>query len=203
MLKIGVTGGIGSGKSTVCNIFRNLGVPVFDSDARAKEIVDSDKEIQQRIRKEFGNDMFFSDGKMDRKRMAQQVFNDPQLLEKLNAIIHPVVAMKFNEFCEEHHKRPYVIKEAAILFETNSHQELDRIINVFTPRELRIKRLLKRDDTSVEKIERIMRSQYSDEMRNELADHIIVNENIDDLLPQVMELHELYLNKADAKSIIF
>lgn len=203
MLKIGVTGGIGSGKSTVCNIFKNLGVPVFNSDLVSREVVDTDKEIQQKIRKEFGDDMFFSDGKLDRKRMSQLVFNDKKSLEKLNAIVHPVVKSRFEKFCQEHHKRPYVIKEAAILFESNTHQQLDKVINVFTPKELRIKRVLQRDDITVEKLEKIMRSQYPDELKNELSDHIIVNEDLDDLLPQVMELHELFLNKADAESIIF
>jgi len=203
MLKIGITGGIGSGKSTVCNIFKNLGVPVFDSDSEAKKIVKEDTEVQNKIKKEFGNDMFFSDGQLDRKRMSQLVFNDHRSLERLNEIIHPVVGRKFDEFCELHHKRPYVIKEAAILFESNVHQKLDRVINVFAPKELRMQRVLQRDDTTEEKIEKVMRSQYSDEMKNELADHIIVNENMDDLLPQVMELHELFLNKADAESIIF
>src|SRR5690606_13016301 len=101
----------------------------------------------------------------------------------------------FDGFCKKHQKRAYIIKEAAILFETNSHRDLDRIINVYSPKKMRMERLLKRDDTEEHKIERIMRSQYTDEEKNKLADYIILNEDIDDLLPQVMELHELFLLK--------
>lgn len=195
MMKIGVTGGIGSGKSTVCNIFRNLGVPVFDSDQVSRDIVDEDENINSALKATFGKDMFFQDGTMDRKRLAQLVFNNPPELEKLNAIIHPVVFRKFDEFCEKNKKARYLIKEAAILFETNTHKNLDRIINVYAPKELRIERVLKREETTREKIEKIMRFQYSDEDKNKLSDYIIVNENIDDLLPQVMEIHEFLLNE--------
>lgn len=195
MMKIGLTGGIGSGKSTVSNLFRNLGVPVFDSDQISKSIVDKDENVKAILKSTFGKDMFFLDGSLDRKRLGQLVFNNPPELEKLNAIIHPVVFKKFGEFCEKHKKAKYVIKEAAILFETNTHAHLDKIINVYSPKELRLERVMKRDDTSREKIEKIMRFQYSDEEKNKLSDYIIVNENIDDLLPQVMEIHEFLLNE--------
>lgn len=196
MLKIGVTGGIGSGKSTVCNIFRNLGVPVFDSDQASRDLVNEDPAIKSALRKTFGSDMFFQDGNLDRKRLARLVFNNPPELEKLNAIIHPVVFGKFEEFCEKNKKSKYLIKEAAILFETSTHKNLDKIINVYAPKELRIERVLKRENTSREQVEKIMRFQYSDEVKNKLSDYIIVNENIDDLLPQVMEIHEFLLSES-------
>ena len=112
MLKIGITGGIGSGKSTVCNFFRNLGVPIFNSDIVAKDLVNDDPKVTDEIRKYFGSDMFFSDGTMDRKRMAQLVFNDAKALERLNSIVHPEVKNKFEEFCKKHHneKNIYNIK---------------------------------------------------------------------------------------------
>lgn len=196
MLKIGVTGGIGSGKSTVCTIFRNLGVPVFDSDQTSRDLVNENPTIKSTLRKTFGPDMFFQDGSLDRKRLARLVFNNPPELEKLNAIIHPVVFRKFEEFCEKNKKSKYLIKEAAILFETSTHKNLDKIINVYAPKELRIERVLKRENTSREQIEKIMRFQYSDEVKNKLSDYIIVNENIDELLPQVMEIHEFLLSES-------
>lgn len=140
--------------------------------------------------------MFFQDGSLDRKRLARLVFNNPPELEKLNAIIHPVVFRKFEEFCEKNKKSKYLIKEAAILFETSTHKNLDKIINVYAPKELRIERVLKRENTSREQIEKIMRFQYSDEVKNKLSDYIIVNENIDELLPQVMEIHEFLLSES-------
>ena len=195
MMKIGITGGIGSGKSTVCGIFKNLGVPVFNSDEAARKLVNENKDVNLALRAAFGDDMFFSDGNLDRKRLAKLVFNNPPELEKLNAIIHPLVYREFNKFCEEHKKAKYVVKEAAILFETKVHQHLDKIINVYAPREMRIERVLKREENTRENIERIMRFQLPDEEKNRLSDYIIVNENIDDLLPQVMEIHEFLLNE--------
>ena len=127
MMKIGITGGIGSGKSTVCGIFKNLGVPVFNSDEAARKLVNENKDVNLALRAAFGDDMFFSDGNLDRKRLAKLVFNNPPELEKLNAIIHPLVYREFNKFCEEHKKAKYVVKEAAILFETKVHQHLDKM----------------------------------------------------------------------------
>lgn len=195
MMKIGVTGGIGSGKSTVCNIFKNLGVFVFDSDHESRKLVNENDDVNLALRAAFGRDMFFQDGTLDRKRLSLLVFNNPPELEKLNAIIHPLVYREFEKFCEYHKKSKYVIKEAAILFETKSHENLDKIINVYAQKEMRIERVLKREENTRENIERIMRFQLSDEEKNRLSDFIIVNENINDLLPQVMEIHEFLLNE--------
>ncbi|MEQ8908869.1 MAG: dephospho-CoA kinase [Vicingaceae bacterium] len=197
MQKIGVTGGIGSGKSTVCRIFKNLGVPVFIADVEGKKILNSNEKAKKQVINIFGKDMYTATGEIDRKRMAQLVFNDPRELEKLNGIVHPLVSDRFEAWCEEHEHSPYVIKEAAILFESGAYHGLDKVINVFAPKEQRIGRIKKRDDTTKEEVLKRMRFQYSDEERNELSDLIIMNEDgkEEELLPQIMELHEILLNE--------
>lgn len=195
MMKIGITGGIGSGKSTICNIFRNLGVPIFTSDLVSREILNSNKEIKRQVKKQFGSDMYQADGTLDRERMAALVFNDPKALEQLTAIVHPRVKKRFEKFCAKNEKYPYVIKEAAILFESGHYHDLDKIIHVFSPKEERIKRVMERDGVHKEEVLKRMRFQYSDEERNALADFIILNENKMDLLPQVMELNEIFINE--------
>jgi len=195
MLRIGVTGGIGSGKSTVCNILMNLGVPVFYSDLAGRKILNDDEEVKAEVRKAFGSDMFNADGSLDRHRMANLVFNDPKALSELNEIIHPKVKEAFEEWALENEKSPYVVKEAAILFESGSYYDLDKVVNVFAPKENRIKRVMKRDGVDEEAVRKRMRFQYTDEERNDLADFIIMNEEDIDLLPQVMELHEILLNE--------
>ncbi len=196
MLKIGITGGMGSGKSTVCNIFRNLGVPIFTSDVEGKRLLNYDSSTIKQIKEAFGEDMYTSEGLIDSRRMGQLVFNSPRDLERLNGIIHPKVKWAFEEWTETHQQKPYIIKEAAILFETGYYQHLDKIINVFAPKEQRIQRIVKRDNSTVEHVERRMHFQFTDEVRNEMADFIILNEDNRqyDLLPQVMELHEVFLN---------
>ena len=195
MLKIGVTGGIGSGKSTVCNIFQNLGVKVFYSDIEARELLNKDEELIAEVKERFGSDMYNSEGELDRQRMSKLVFNSPKSLEELSSLVHPKVNEAFENWLLQNEKRPYVLKEAAILFESGNYHDLDKIINVFAPREERIKRVTKRDGVGREEVERRMRFQYSDKEKNDLADFIIVNERESELLPQVMELHEIFLNE--------
>jgi dephospho-CoA kinase len=195
--KIGITGGIGSGKSTVCRLFKNLGVPVFIADVEGKKILNEEKEVKKVVKEQFGSDMYTADGSIDRLRMAQLVFNDPRELERLNQIVHPKVQEVFEEWVMEQEHAPYVIKEAAILFESGAYYVLDKIVNVFAPKEQRIKRIMKRDGSSREDVLKRMRFQYSDEQRNQLSDYIIMNEDGDEdnILPQVMTLHEIFLNE--------
>lgn len=203
MLKIGVTGGIGSGKSTVCNILKNLGVPIFYSDLEGRSVLNNDKDLVAHVIKNFGRDMYDNNGQLDRKRMASLVFNNPNALEKLTALVHPKVNQRFDEWILQYDRVPYVVKEAAILFESGSYHDLDKIINVSAPKSVRKKRVMKRDASSIEDVERRMRFQYTDEERNRLADFIILNENRTDLLPQVMELHEIFLNENQKSTAIF
>ena len=196
MLKVGITGGIGSGKSTVCNVLKNLGVPVFTSDDVAKKLLNSDDYLKNEIKKTFDSDMYTSTDRIDRERMAKLVFNNPDDLKRLNELVHPRVKAEFDNWCKKNEKKPYVVKEAAILFETGQHKELDKMVTVFCPREERIRRLISRDTNATqESIEKRMIHQFSDAERNALADYIILNDGKEDLLPQVMELHELLLNQ--------
>ncbi|MBR9831500.1 dephospho-CoA kinase [bacterium] len=193
MLKVGLTGGIGSGKSTVSQVFINLGVPVFNSDLVARNIVNTNSKAIKKIKSAFGEHLYDS-GELDRKALAAIVFTNPDALEQLNSIVHPLVGESFNKWCEKHASAPYIIKEAAILFESGAHQNLDRIITVYTKKEERIRRIMARDNVSAEDVEHRMNNQWTDETRNKLADFIIINDDKDKLLPQVMELHEVLLN---------
>lgn len=203
MLKVGITGGIGSGKSTVCNLLKNLGVPVFTSDTVGRFLLNNDSELKKQIKLRFDSDMYTANGELDRERMAQLVFNNPEELKKLNSLVHPRVKAEFDSWCFKNANKPYVVKEAAILFETGLHKELDKIVTVFCPKSIRIERIIKRDNTSREAIEKRMLNQYTDEERNDLADFIIMNDGKEDILPQVMELHEIFLNEKKNDKILF
>lgn len=203
MLRIGITGGMGSGKSTVCNIFKNLGVPVFNSDDVGKHLLNSDEPLKKIIIKTFDSDMYTSSGELDRIRMARLVFNDADELKKLNSLVHPRVRAEFDNWCHKNQSKPYVVQESAILFETGYYHELDKIITVFCPKNIRIDRILKRDDTTEQAILKRMLNQYTDEERNDLADFIIINDGNEDLLPQLMELHEILLNENTKSKAIF
>ena len=195
MLKVGITGGIGSGKSTICRILENLGVPIFNSDKVGRQILDEDYQAKKEVVRVFDADMYKSNGELDRERMASVVFNDPRALNRLNAIVYPRVKEAFEQWCQENQDATYVVKEAAVLFESGSYHDLDKVVTVFAPQEDRIKRVMKRDNVGVEKVRKRMTFQYTDEERNELADFILMNEEGVDLLPQVMELHEILLNE--------
>lgn len=203
MLKIGITGGIGSGKSTVCNILKNLGVPVFSSDDAGKFLLNNDDYLKTQIKKIFDEDMYTSTGRLDRERMAKLVFNNPDELQKLNELVHPKVKAEFDSWCKKNDKRPYVVKEAAILFETGLYREFNKMVTVFCSKEERIRRIMKRDNTTKGQIEKRMIQQITDDERNKLADYILINDGVEDLLPQVMELHELLLNEHTKDKVIF
>tara|TARA_R110002049_G_scaffold227347_1_gene399489 strand:+ start:3499 stop:4089 length:591 start_codon:yes stop_codon:yes gene_type:complete len=196
MLKVGLTGGIGSGKTTVSRVFRNLGVPIFNSDLVARNIVNTNQKVIQAIKTTFGDSIYTKEG-LDRKALAEIVFSNPEELQRLNSIVHPIVAIEFENWCREHHSAPYIIKEAAILFESGAHQNLDRIIVVYTNKEERIRRIMTRDESSKEEVESRMKNQWDDGTRNKLADFIIINDELDKVLPQVMELHEVLIGIDD------
>ncbi|MDC1452317.1 dephospho-CoA kinase [Vicingaceae bacterium] len=203
MLKVGITGGMGSGKSTICNILKNLGVPVFSADDVGKKLLNNDENLKSQIIKKFDSDMYTSTGVIDRERMAKLVFNNPDELKKLNELIHPRVKTEFENWCKKNEKKPYAVKEAAILFETRQHKELDKMVTVFCPKEERIRRIIKRDEVTQDSVEKRMLHQYSDAERNALADFIIINDGYEDILPQVMELHELLLNEYTRDKALF
>lgn len=196
MIKIGLTGGIGSGKTTVAKVFEALGVPVYYSDVWAKVITVSDKNVINALIKAFGEDVYLPDGELNKPFLSKLIFENKDSREKINSIIHPVVARHFNEWVEDYKVvgRKYVIKEAAILFESGAYKQVDKIITVVTDVEQRIQRLIKRDDNSREDILQKINAQISDEEKIKLSDFVINNNNEDMVLPQVLEINEMISN---------
>ncbi len=191
MKKIGITGGIGSGKSIICRVFSVLDVPVYDADTRAKWLTSNDPGIIQGMKKIFG-DSVYKEGILDRKMVAAKVFPEPALLQKINALIHPAVARDFDAWVQSKHV-PYVLKEAALIFESGSNKGLDAVINVSAPAELRIQRVLDRDSHRTRKdVEDIIKRQMSDEDRAKAADFEIVNDSSRLVIPQVLKLHAIF-----------
>lgn len=184
---IGLTGGIGSGKTTVANMFSKLGVPIYIADAEAKKLTNSSKLIRRKLIELLGEDAY-SQGNLNRKYVADKIFNDKDLLEAVNKIIHPEVAAHFKTWAAKQ-KTPYIIQEAAILFENGSYRNFDKIILVTAPKELRISRVAERDNASGAEIEQRMNNQWSDEKKAKLADFIIENIQIEDTQKRVEAIH--------------
>jgi len=184
---VGLTGGIGSGKTTVAAMFANLGVPIYIADDEAKRLIKSSKVIKRKLLKLFGEASYIN-GSLNKPFIANAIFNNKVLLEKMNAIIHPKVVSHFNKWMRKQ-TAPYVIKEAAILFENNTYKSFDFIITVTAPKEIKIERLLKRDDTSLKKIDDIMKNQWTDEEKIKYSDFVIVNKSIENTEIQVAKIH--------------
>ena len=188
MLKIGVTGGIGAGKSIICRVFHILGVPVYNADERARALMEENQEVKQNLLKAFGNEVF-RDGRPDRKALASLVFGNMDALNEINRIIHPAVRSDFFSWLGEHKNEPYVIKEAAILFETGSWREMDGNILVTAPVEIRTGRIMKRDGVTREEVLRRMENQWTDEKKIPLAGVVIKNDDSGPVLPVLLGLH--------------
>lgn len=191
MLRVGITGGIGSGKTTVCSIFERLGVPVYYADSRAKELVNTNSELQNKITNAFGQNSFI-EGAYNRAFIASIVFSDKEKLELLNSIIHPFVLNDWEVFCHEHVHCSYVIKEAAIMLETDSKNSIDHIVLVHSPLETRIQRIQKRDKVSEAEIKDRIESQMSEDDKMKLADSVIYNDQEHSLIEQVLALHQKF-----------
>ncbi|NVO10632.1 MAG: dephospho-CoA kinase [Bacteroidales bacterium] len=185
MLKIGVTGGIGSGKTQVCSIISAMGYPIFNADLVARRIVEEDSKIIMSIKEVFG-DNIYSNGLLNRKRVAELVFSNPKLLETLNYIVHPAVKDYFNNWVLNYHSRSLVVEEAAILFESDTYKDLDKIIVVSAPLEVRINRVKKRDGMSREAILNRINSQLHQEELIKRGDYIIENDEVQLILPQIV-----------------
>jgi dephospho-CoA kinase len=192
-LQIGITGGIGSGKSLVSSIFKHLGVPVYDADSHAKNIMTTDGILISSIKKEFGDLAYNSDGTLNRVYLGNHVFNDETKLAKLNSLVHPRVALDYESWVERHGDAKYVLKEAALLFEAQTAGNLDKIIVVSAPEQIRIKRVLKRDThRTVEQLRGIVEKQMPEDEKLRRADFIIVNDESELVIPQVLKLHEQF-----------
>lgn len=192
MMVVGLTGGMGSGKTTVANYFKELDIPIYIADDAAKALMNTNAEVKSKVLSLFG-DLAYRNNEIDRKYIAGQVFNDQQKLEQLNNIIHPAVFLDFQNW-KNKQKSPYVIYEAAILFETGGYKECDLVILVTAPLEERIKRLQARDGSSVEEIEARIQHQWSDNEKRKLADFEIINSNLPATKEQVRNLHEILIN---------
>ena len=186
-LRVGVTGGIGSGKSTVCKVFRLLGAPVFEADLVARQLMDTNEKIRYRLISLFGNDVYTSDARVDRKKLASLIFNDDIQLQKVNELVHPVVRAEFIQWADKQ-EAPYVIHEAAILFETGFYKMMDFTILVSAPEEQRIKRVLKREGVRLEQVKERIQKQWNDEEKRKLASLEIRNADNDMIIPQIIKI---------------
>lgn len=188
-LKVGVTGGIGSGKSTVCKVFESLGVPVYYADDRAKALLIEDQVVKKKIIDLFGEESYAVD-QLNRAYLASRVFSNEEELEKMNQVVHPAVAKDFEQFITFHRAEKLVLKEAALLFETGSYQQLDKNIAVLAKKQIRLNRVLLRDNQRTEEqVEQIMSKQTSDGQRKKLADWLINNNGEELIIPQVMKIY--------------
>jgi dephospho-CoA kinase len=187
VIKLGVTGGIGSGKTTACRVFNVLGVPVFSADAEAKEVMDIDTGIILRINTIAGKNLY-ENGSLDRTELARLIFNNDRLLEKVNALVHPVVFSRFREW-EKKQDSPYVIMEAAILFESGASKIVDRILTVMAPMEERVNRVIHRSNLTREQVMERMRNQMDDNQRIEGSDYVINNSENDMIIPEILRIH--------------
>lgn len=198
MLKIGLTGGIGSGKSTVAKIIEVLGIPVYYADTEAKRLMNSNEKIKESIRQHFGEATYKKE-ELDRKYLADIVFNNPEKLDLLNALIHPVTIKDAEEWMQRQ-AAPYSIKEAALLFESGAAENLDFVIGVYAPQALRIKRVMKRDNLAQDEIVKRINRQVNEEMKMKLCDFVITNNEQELLIPQVLKLHQHFISLANSSS---
>ncbi len=196
MYTVGVTGGIGSGKTTVCGVFAVLGIPVFNSDAEAKRLMEHDAGLRAQLAEAFGTAIFHGQG-TDRKALAQLVFNDRAALQQLNGLVHPAVRGAFAHWATAQ-QAPYVINEAAILVETGGHGQLDHLVVVTAPEEQRIRWVMKRDNAPEDAVRARMRNQASDSERIAAADSVVVNDGRSLVIPQVLAIHQQLLKLAGA-----
>lgn len=196
ILRVGLTGNIGSGKSTVAGIFKVFGIPVFHADEEAKKCY-YDPELRRKLAHQFGNQILDSGGAVDRKALAAIVFNDPASLGYLNSVVHPLVGKAFTKWMKAQTKASYIIHEAAIIFESGLKGSFDRIIHVSCPKEIAISRVMKRDGADGNSVLRRMQFQMPDEEKARMADFVILNDGSTLVIPQVCSIHSM-LSKISA-----
>jgi dephospho-CoA kinase len=190
MLKVGLTGNLGSGKSLIAKIFSILTIPVYNADDVSKRFL-ADKIVKEKIRNAFGQAVFTATNEIDRLALGKIVFSDFRELNSLNAILHPLVRADFSNWCNLNKEKPYIIQEAAIIFETGIKDEYDKIIHVSCPEEIAIERALLRDNSSREEVLKRVRFQWKDEKKAAISDYIILNDGSQLVIPRVLEIHHL------------
>lgn len=186
---VGLTGGIGSGKTTIANMFQELGVAIYIADIEAKKLMQTSEVIKKELTEAFGEEAYIN-GELNRSYLSNIVFNQPEELQKINNIIHPKVGAHFKEWYQAHHNDTYVIKEAAILFENDTYKQCDKIITVVAPVEERFRRILLRDTTTREAVQNRMDNQWSDAKKIALSDYVIYNEDLEKASAQVAQIHQ-------------
>lgn len=191
MLKIGVTGGIGSGKTTVCNIFKLLGIPVYNADIRAKYLMNTDGNLKSKIESIFGKNSYLKNGELNRKHIAEIAFNDKSKLLKLNSAVHPEVKKDFENWVNSQ-SSAYIIKETALLFETGSYKDLDYTILVSAPIDIRIARVMARDNTDKESVLARINNQMAEKEKSQMSDFIIKNDGDHSLIHQILLLDKKF-----------
>ena len=198
--KVGITGGIGSGKTTVCKIFETLGIPVYYADDRAKWLMAHDPALKASIVAAFGAEAYRTDGALNRAFLAEAVFGDAAQLKRLNALVHPAVGRDAEAWHAQQTGVPYTLKEAALLFESGSYRRLDKVITVFAPRELRLQRIMRRDGARREQVEARMAHQLPEEEKVRRADYVIYNDGRAPLIRQAWEIHRILTADAPQQS---
>jgi len=193
-IQVGVTGGIGVGKTTVGQIFETLGAPIYKSDDRAKILMNSNDQLKSQIIEAFGYDAYNRDKQLNRSYLATVVFNNPKKLQVLNSLVHPAVLEDYRNWFSEQNNVPYTIKEAAIMFETDSHKSMDCIIVVTCPINLRIDRIVKRDHMKRDEVLKRIENQMSDKQRLEKAQYRVKNDGKQSIIKQTIDLHHKFLN---------
>lgn len=192
-MKVGITGGIGSGKSIVTRIFKSLEVPVYNADDAAKRLMNTNHVLRTKLQNLFGEDIFPSEGLFDRKKLAAIVFHQPELLQKLNTLVHPAVGIDYQEW-QQKQNATYTIREAAILYESGTHIDLDAVIMVDAPENLRIERIKERDSRTENEIKAIIHQQWPAEELRARANFIIENDEAHPVIPQVLAIHQQLLS---------
>jgi len=191
MVVVGITGGIGSGKTTISNYLKSFGIPLYVADKEAKSLMNRSKVIKQKLIQLFGDEAYV-DGKLNRPFLAKMIFKDKSLLNQMNAIVHPKVASHFKRWLKKQ-DAPYILKEAAIIFENNLQSNYDYIITVVANENLRIERILDREDTTREKVKAVINNQWTDSHKKKLSDFVISNNDLDQAKKQALQIHKKLL----------
>jgi len=195
-LSIGLTGGIGSGKSLVADFFRFLGVPVYTADVEAKSLMRSNESIRESLITAFGKSVYLESGELNRLELAKIIFRDTEALQKVNAIVHPQVRQDYQKWLQDQSHAPYVIQESAILFDTGLYKNFDKIITVTADADIRIKRVMERDACSRESVLERMSKQISEKEKIDQSDFVIYN-NSELVIPQIISIHEQLTKLSD------
>ena len=200
-LRIGITGGMGAGKSTVCQIFERIGVPIYNADIRAKWLMSENLELKKAIRENFGWDSYDRKDELNREYLAKIVFNNPEKLEILNSLVHPVVKQDYEHWTIQHREEAYSLKEAALLFESESYKSLHKVIVVSCPIEMRIERIMKRDHVKKDDVLKRIQNQSTDKERLSKADYIIYNDGVHSLIEQSLKIHHEILKIRETEAV--